>query len=163
MESFQRFIDLRCPDCDPELFALALAIRHIRVPINYGGSDIGRPGNDSALDPHHLEACITDTVEMTWKNNCFGSRMAPHAAGVSTGERRLGERANIIPGSNRSGKSDQKVMKYFSMIAFTMDCYTYMFASRVYQTTLRSVIERLMGTCWHGESTSSRAKKERFP
>ncbi len=76
MESFLRSIDLRCPDNDPELFAIALAIRHIRWFIDYDGCDIGRPDNDSAQ----------------------------HEASASTSERNMVERANIIAGSTRPGK-----------------------------------------------------------
>ncbi len=163
METFQRFIDLRCSDNDPELFALALAIRHIREPIDYGGSDIGRPGNDSALDPHHLIAFITRAVEMTWKNNRFAQEWS-RTQQVFPQVKEAGERGQtLFQKALDRAKNDQKVMKYFPMIDFAMDYYTYVFASRVYQKILRSVIERLMGICWHVEVTSLRIKLERSP
>jgi hypothetical protein len=132
MESFQRFIDLRCPDNDPELFAIALAIRHIRELINYGGSDIGRPDDDSALDPNHLEAFLTRAVEMTWKNRRFVQewrrmqQVLPHV-------KEAWERGQILfQKALDRAKSDQEDMEYFSMIDFAVDCYAYVSASRSY-------------------------------
>lgn len=55
------------PREDPELFAIALALRHIRVLIQHGGSDMRRPDDDSALHLHHPEAFLTCAVESPWK------------------------------------------------------------------------------------------------
>ncbi len=68
MDSLQQCTDLRRPDSDPELFAIALALCHIRALIRHGGSDMSRPDDDSALHPHHLEAFLARTVERMWKD-----------------------------------------------------------------------------------------------
>src|SRR5216684_1683923 len=68
MDYLQQCIDLRRPDSEPELFAIALALRHIRVLIQHGGSDMRRPDEDSALHPHHLEVFLARAVERTWKD-----------------------------------------------------------------------------------------------
>ena len=153
MESFQRFSDLRRPDNDPELFAIALAIRHIRRLIVHGGSDIGRPDDDSALDPHHLEAFLTRAVERTWKDRCFAQEWH-HIQQLLPQVNEPWERGQIVfhEALDRA-KSDQEDMKYFSMIDFAADCYAYVSASHVYpdNSLLRDwVINRYMPAWrWH--------------
>ena len=39
MDYLQRYINLRQQDIEPEIFAIALAVRYIRELINHGGSD----------------------------------------------------------------------------------------------------------------------------
>jgi hypothetical protein len=53
MESLQQCIDLRRKDIEPEMFTIALAVRYIRGLINHGGSDMRRPGLESAWHPEH--------------------------------------------------------------------------------------------------------------
>ena len=132
MESLQRFIDIRCPDNDPELFAIALAILHIRGLIDYGGSDIGRPDDDSALDPNHLDSFITHAVEMTWQNNRFAQEWR-HMQQMLPQVKEAWERGQtLFQEALDRAKSDQEDMEYFSMIDFAVDCYAYVSASRVY-------------------------------
>ena len=68
MDYLQELIDLRRLDNDPELFAIALALRHVRVLIQHGGSDRRRPDDDSALQPHHLEVFLARAMETPWKD-----------------------------------------------------------------------------------------------
>lgn len=68
MDYLEPFIDLRRPECDAELFAIALAFRSIRMLIQPGGSDRGRPDAPSALHPHHPEAFLARTLETGWKD-----------------------------------------------------------------------------------------------
>ena len=132
MESFQRFIDLRCPDTDPELFAIALAIRHIRWLIDYGGSDIGRPDDNLALIPHHLEAFINRAVEITWKNRYFAQEWHRMQQVLPQVKEAWERGQTLFQEAIDRAKSDQEDMKYFSMIDFAVDCYAYASASRVY-------------------------------
>jgi hypothetical protein len=104
MDYLEQCVDLRRPDSDPELFALALTIRHIRWLIDYGGSVIGRQDDNSALNPHHWEVFINRAVEK--QISCL--RMALVAANAFSSERSMGERANIIPGSIQTGKKWQE-------------------------------------------------------
>jgi len=68
MGSLEQLIDLRRHNRDPELFAIALALRYIRALIQRDGSGIGWPGDDSALHPHHLEVFLARAVERAWKD-----------------------------------------------------------------------------------------------
>jgi len=65
MDHLQQCTDLRRPESDPTLFAIALALRYIRAPIQHGENDMRRPDADSALHPHHLEAFLARAVERT--------------------------------------------------------------------------------------------------
>ena len=66
MDYFEPFIDLRRPESDPQMFVIALALRHIRRLMQHGGSDRGRPDDESAIHPHHLEAFLARAVATTW-------------------------------------------------------------------------------------------------
>lgn len=68
MGYLKQFIDLRRHDRDPELFAIALALRHIWALIEHAGSDIGWPSDGSTLHPYHLEVFPARAVERVWKD-----------------------------------------------------------------------------------------------
>jgi hypothetical protein len=104
MEYLQPCIDLRRQDIEPEMFAIALAVRYIRGLINHGGSDMRRPDLESALHPEHLESFPARAVEITWKD-ALGPVMAQVAAATSVGERGMGERAKSVPRSTRAGET----------------------------------------------------------
>ncbi len=70
MDYLEEFIDLYSRDIDPERCVIAFAIHYIRL-INHGGSDIGRPDDDSAPQPHHLEAYLTRVAEVTRQGKCL--------------------------------------------------------------------------------------------
>jgi hypothetical protein len=140
MESFQGFIDLRCPDNDPELFAIAQAIRHMRWLIDNGGSDIGRQDDDSALYQHHLEVFINRAVEITWKNRYLAQEWR-RLQQLLPQVKEAWERGQTFFQEVCTGaKSDKKDMKYFSIIDFAFDCYAEVAASRAYpdQPALRN-------------------------
>jgi hypothetical protein len=132
MDYLQQFIDLRRPDSDPELFAIALALRHIRVLIQHGGSDMRRPDDDSALHPSHLEAFLARAVERTWKDQRVAQewrrmqQMLPQVKGAwEKGQ-------SLFQEDLDRAKSDREYLEYFSMIDFAVDCYAYASASRPY-------------------------------
>ena len=64
-------LDLRKADLDPEFFADAIAVRHIRILIAHGGSDSGRPDDETALHPQHLEAFLSRAVSEAQKSKKF--------------------------------------------------------------------------------------------
>ncbi len=61
--SFEEHLDLCQADIDPEVFAVALAMRHIRSLIAYGGSEFGRPDDKDAFHPDHLEGFLARTCD----------------------------------------------------------------------------------------------------
>src|SRR6266516_4628771 len=126
MDYLQQLIDLRRLDNDPELFAIALALRHRRMLIQHGGSDMRHPADDSALPPHHLEVFLARAVETPWKDR----RMAQEWRRLQLFLPRLKEaweRGKILFQEDLDrAKSDQENLEYFSMIDFSVDAYAYL-------------------------------------
>ncbi len=140
MDYLQQFIDLHRQGIDPEVFAAALALRHIRNLINYGGSEIGRPDFDSALHPHHLEAFLCRALERPWKDERFAQewRRLQQVLPLLKDARHKGQ--TLSQEDLERAKSDQESMEHFSVIDFAVDCYAYVSSSRVYpeNPTLRN-------------------------
>lgn len=132
MDYLQQFIDLRRPDSDPELFAIALAFHRIQVLIQHGGSDMRRPDDDSALHPHHLEAFLARAVERTWKDQRVAQewRRIQQVLPQVKGAWEKGE--SLFQEDLDRAKSDREYLEYFSMIDFVVDCYVYASASRAF-------------------------------
>lgn len=132
MDYVQELLDLRRLDNDSELFAIALALPHVRVLIQHGGSDIRRPDDDSALQPHHLEVLLARAVETPWKDR----RMAQEWRRLQLllpRRKEAWERGKILFQEDLDrAKSDQEHLEYFSMIDFAVDGYASLSASRAY-------------------------------
>lgn len=131
MDYLQQFIDLRRPNSDPELFAIALALRHIRALIQHGGSDTRRPGDDSALHPHHLEAFLARAVERMWKDK----RMAQEWRRLQLLLpllKEAWERGETLFLEDLDQAKGKEYLDYFSMIDIAVDGYAYLSASRAY-------------------------------
>ena len=125
-------LDLRKADLDPEFFAAALAVRHIRILIAHGGSDSGRPDDETALHPHHLEAFLSRAVSEAQKSKRFEhdwrrlQQAFPH---VKT----AWEQGQILFRQDIArATSNSEEMEYLSMIDFAVDCYTYVTARNAY-------------------------------
>ena len=140
MEYLQQCIDLRRQDIEPEMLAIALAVRYIRGLINHSGSDRRRPGLESALHPEHLESFLARAVEITWKDARLAQewrklqQILPQVREAwEKGQRLFQEALERV-------KDDQESMEYFSMIDFAVDCYAEVAASRIYpdQPALRN-------------------------
>src|SRR2546426_8331407 len=125
-------LDLQRADLDPEMFAAALAVRHISRLITHGGSDIGRPEDDSALHPHHLERFLARAVEMTQKTGHFEQewrrlqRAIPHMkVAWEQGQALFQEDLTRAMGNPEE-------MEYLPHIDFAVDCYAYVTARNTY-------------------------------
>ncbi len=70
-DTLEHYLDLRRADIDPQLFAAALAVQHVRRLIVYGGSSFGRAGDEDALHPDHLKAFLARAVETAHKTRHF--------------------------------------------------------------------------------------------
>lgn len=132
MDYLQHCIDLRRQDIEPELFALALAIRYIRDLINHGGSERGRPDFEVALHPESLEAFLARAVETTSKDARLArewrqlQQLLPQA-------REAWEKGQALFREDlERAKSDQERMGYLSLIDFAVDCYAEVAASCAY-------------------------------
>ncbi len=132
MDYLQQFIDLHRRDIDPEVFATALALRHIRNLIYHGGSEIGRPDSDSALFPHHLEIFLAHAIDSPWKDKRFAQEWHRLQQIVPLLKEAWEKGQTLFREDLERAKSDQESMEYFSMIDFAADCYAYVSSSRVY-------------------------------
>jgi hypothetical protein len=135
MDYLQQLIDLRRLDNDPELFAIALALRHVRVLIQHGGSDRRRPDDDSALHPHHLEAFLARAMETPWKDRRIAQEWRRLQLFLPR-RKEAWERGKTLFQENLDrAKNDHENLEYFSMIDFAVDGYAYLSASRAYPDT----------------------------
>jgi hypothetical protein len=66
MDYIEQFIDLRRADIDPEVFAAALAIRHIRKLIASGGLDF-----ESVTSPQQIEVFLLRAISTAQKTKRF--------------------------------------------------------------------------------------------
>jgi hypothetical protein len=67
----EQLLDLRRYPLDPDMFAVALAVRHVRQPLACGGSAFAHSDDESALQLKHLEPFLARAVQMTKKTQRF--------------------------------------------------------------------------------------------
>jgi len=161
MDYLQQCIDLRRQDIEPEIFAIALAVRYIRELISHGGSDMRRPDLESALHPEHLESFLARAVEITWKDARLTQEWHKLQQVLPWAREAWEKGQNLFREDLERAISDQENMEYFSMIDFAVDCYAEGSSSRVYPDNFALRPGLSTGIWWHGESTSSRIKKAR--
>src|SRR5579859_2963987 len=123
MEYLQPCIDLCRQDIEPEMFAIALAIRSIRGLINHGGSDMRRSDLESALHPEHLESFLARAVEITWKDARLAQEWHKLQQLLPLVREAWKKGQRLFQEALEQAKSDQESMEYFSMIDFAVDCY----------------------------------------
>ncbi len=70
-DDLQDCLDLSWAEIDPERFAAALPVQHIRCLIAAGGNGAGRPDEEEAFYPHHCEAFLARAVETARKTRRF--------------------------------------------------------------------------------------------
>ena len=132
MDYLQQCIDLRRQDIEPEIFTIVLAVRYIRDLINHGGSDMRRPDLESALPPGQLESFLARAVEIPWKDVRLAQEWRKLQQVLPRMREAWKKGQSLFQEALAREKSDQKSMKYFSMIDFAIDCYAEVAASRIY-------------------------------
>jgi hypothetical protein len=131
-ENLEYSTDLRRDDLNPELFAASLAVQQIRKLIVHGGSEFGRPDDEDALQPQHLEAFLVRAVEHAGQTKQFEQewrtlqRFLPRIRSAwEKGQTRFQEDLTRALGS-------QEEMDYLPQIEFAVDCYAYVAARNTY-------------------------------
>jgi hypothetical protein len=131
-DDLEHALDLRSAEINPEVFVAALAVQHIRRLIAHGGSDIGRPDDDCALYPQHLEIFLARAIEMTQRNRRFeGEWRKMHqtfprmAAAWEQGQA-------LFQQDLSRAMSNAEQMEYLSMIDFAVDCNANITARNAY-------------------------------
>ncbi len=123
MNYLQQFIDLHRQDIEPEMFAIALALRSIRGLIYHGGSDLSRPDLESALYPEHLESFLARALEITWKDAYLAQEWRKLKQLLPEVREAWEKGQSLFQDALERAKSDQKSIEYFSMVDFVVDCY----------------------------------------
>ena len=127
-KSVEYYTDLQRDDLDPELFAAALAVQHLRRLISYGGSEYGRAGDEEALHEVFVVSAVenakrTKQFEPEWRQL---QRAFPQIKRAwDSGQAHFQE--DLVRVTN-----SQEEMEYISMIDFALDCYAYVFARNTY-------------------------------
>ena len=131
-DDLQDCLDLRRADIDPELFAAALAVQHIRRLIAAGGNGARHPDEEEALSPHYFEAFLARASETAHKTWYFEQewrrpeRLAPQIQAAW-------ERGQVLFQEDlASATANPEEMEYFSLIDFAVDCYAAVDARRTY-------------------------------
>src|SRR5947209_6555585 len=132
MDYLQQFVDLHRQDIEPEMFAIALALRYIRGLIYHGGSDVSRPDLESALHPEHLESLLARAVEIVWKDARLSQEWRKLQQVLPRVREAWEKGQRLFQEALERAKSDQKSMEYFSMIDFAVDSSAEVAASRIY-------------------------------
>ena len=149
MDYLEEFIDLYSRDIDPARFVIARANHYIRL-INPGGIDIGRSDDDSAPQPHHLEALLRSAAVITRQ----GKRLVQEWRNLQQHVPKLKEAwkkgQTLFREALECARSNQEDMENFTMINFAVDCYAYLTASRVYPDNPMLLDWLLKGICWRG-------------
>ncbi len=126
------YLDLRRADIDPEMFASALAVRHVHKLLVHGGSPFRYPDLETALQPHHLEAFLARAVETAQKTKRFEhewqrlQRFVPRLK-IAWKKGQVLFQEDLI-----HARESDEAMDYLSQIDFATDCYAYASASRTY-------------------------------
>jgi hypothetical protein len=131
-DSLEHSVDLRQADLDPERFAAALAVQHVRRLIVCGGSRFGRAGDEDALHPVDLEAFLARAVETAHKTRQFEwewrelHQMVP---GITI----AWEQGQVLfQKALTHAMSDEEDLGYLSEIDFAVDCFAYVSALNTY-------------------------------
>jgi hypothetical protein len=132
MDSVEHYTDLRQNDLDPDLFAAALAVQQIRKIIVHGGSEFGRPEDEDALQPQHLEVFLGRAAEHAGQTKRFEQewqtlqQLVPHIRNAwKKGQTRFQDDLTRALGS-------QEEMEYLPQIEFAVDCYAHVAARNSY-------------------------------
>ncbi len=125
-------LDLRQADLDPELFAAALAVQHIYGLIASGGSESGRPGDEGALLPNHIEAFLARAVETAHKTRRFEQEWCRLQRLVSQIQAAWKKGQALFQEALARATSNEEDLGYLSQIDFAVDCYAYISALNTY-------------------------------
>ncbi len=151
-DHLEQFLDLRRADIDPDVFAAALAVQHIRRLLAYGGSAFGRPDDDSALRPQHLTPLLTRSVELARKTRRFEHEWRRLQRVMPRIQLAWEEGQALFQQDLARATANQEEMEYLSMIDFAVDCYAYVAARKSHpdDRTLQNWVINGYMLAWRG-------------
>lgn len=127
-EDIEHYLDLHQAETDLDWFAAALVIQHMRQLLVHGGSVWGRPDDEEALQPHHLETFITRAAQTAQKVQRFEREWHDLQRSVPWIKKawELGQEQFHI--ALARAIANQEEMEYLSLIDFAVDCYAHISA-----------------------------------
>ena len=131
-DDLEDYLDLRRADIDPEQFAAAIAVQHIRRLIAAGGGRVEPPDEQEALSPHHLEAFLACAVETSKRTKRFEQEWRQLQRLVSHIQAAWERGQMLFQEDLARATANHEVMEYLSMIDFAEDCYAAVAARRTY-------------------------------
>jgi hypothetical protein len=127
-EDMERYLDLRQTETDLDWFAAALVVQHLRQLLVHGGSAWGRPDDEEALHPHHLETFITRAAQTAQKAQHFEREWRDRQRSVLWIKKAWGLGQEQFRIALARATANQEEMEYFSLIDFAVDCYAHISA-----------------------------------
>jgi hypothetical protein len=124
--------DLEQNDLDPERFAAALAVLHIRRLLTYGGGRYGRPGDEDDLQPEHFERFIPHALKEAQRTKRFERHWCRLQQTLPSIKVAWEKGQALFQEHLTRAMTNQEEMEYLSMIDFALDCYAYVSAKDVY-------------------------------
>jgi hypothetical protein len=131
-DNLEYYTDLTRDDLDPELFAAALTIQHIRKLLAYGGSHYGRLDDEDALRPEHFERFVPRAFESAQKTKRFVAHWRHLQQILPYIKTAWLKGRHLFQEDLTRAVEDPEQMDYFSLIDFAVDCYAYISAKNTY-------------------------------
>jgi hypothetical protein len=128
-------IDIRRPDIDMDLFAAALALRHLRSLIANGGSEFGRPDLEGTLPPQLLEAFLERAVAWARHNHRFEQDWLRLQRKVPAMKQAWEKGQQLFQLHLAEAQMNLESMKYLPQGDFAVDCYATVAARTEYPTS----------------------------
>ncbi len=125
-------LDLRRADLDPEWFAAALAVRHIRRLIAAGGNGAGHPDEEEALTPHHVAAFLARAVETAHTTRRFEQEWRRLHQLVPQLQAAWERGQMLFQEDLARAMANPEEMDYLAMSDFAETCYATVDARRTY-------------------------------
>ncbi len=131
-DHLEHALDLHSADIDPEMFAAALAVQHIRRLIVNGGSEFGRLDLDAAFYPQDLERFLARAVETVQRIKRFEHEWR-RLQQTFPPMKEAWEKGQVLFQEALSRATDnQEDMEYLSQIDFAVECYASVSAWNTY-------------------------------
>jgi hypothetical protein len=131
-ENIDYYTDLTRDDLDPELFAAALAVRHISSLLLRGGTLYRGSGDEVPLRPEHFDRFIPCALKVAQRTQRF-ERYWYRLQQVLPRIKVAWEKGQALFREHlTSAMTNQEEMEDLSMIDFAVDCYAYVSAKGAY-------------------------------
>ena len=131
-DDLEDYLDLRRADLDPEGFAAALAVQHIRSLITAGGIGSGHLDGEEVLSPQHVAAFLARAVEAAHKSGRFEQEWRRLQQLVPQLQAAWERGQGLFQEDLARATANPEEMDYLAMSDFAETCYATIDARRTY-------------------------------